>query len=77
MSQWIDVTKQLPPIRKILSEPCQIDGQEVPHLYRSVEVICWDGKRVSGGIVEWFHGQKPLSGVTHWMPLPEQPETSA
>lgn len=77
MNQWIDVAKQFPPIRKILSEPCQIDGQEVPHLYRSGEVICWDGKRVSGGIVEWFHGQKPLNGVTHWMPLPDAPEVDA
>lgn len=73
MSEWIKCEQQLPPIRKILSEPCQIDGREVPHLYRSGEVIVWDGKNVSGCIVEWFHGKQPLSGITHWMPLPAPP----
>ncbi|WP_160286346.1 DUF551 domain-containing protein [Pseudomonas knackmussii] len=73
MSEWISVKDRLPPIRRALSDPCQLEGKEIPTLYRSGEVICWDGKRVSGSIVEWFHGQLPLSGITHWMPLPTPP----
>lgn len=70
---WIRVEDELPPIRKILSESCELQGREIPTLYRSAEVICFDGKRVSCQILEWFHGKMPLSGITHWMPLPGAP----
>lgn len=71
--QWISVETRLPEIKKVLSEKCILEGREVPTLYRSGEVIKFDGKRVSAGIMEWFHGKLPLNGVTHWLPLPSPP----
>lgn len=72
-SRWISVEDRLPPVRQILSDSCVLEGKEIPALYRSAAVICFDGKRVCCQVVEWFHGQMPLSGVTHWMPLPAAP----
>lgn len=74
MIEWISIDERLPPIRKILAGPCVLEGREIPILYRSAEVICFDGKNVSSQIMEWFHGGKPLSGITHWMPMPEPPK---
>jgi len=73
---WIACANQLPPIRSVLSEPCMLEGQPVPTLYRSAHVITFDGHHVSSGIVEWFHGKMPVSGVTHWMALPAAPEVN-
>lgn len=72
--QWVAVTERLPQIKQVLSEKCTLEGRDIPTLYRSGEVLTFDGKRVSAGIVEWFHAKSPLSGVTHWMPLPPAPE---
>lgn len=72
-TQWISVETQLPEIKKVLSEKCILEGRDVPTLYRSGEVITFDGKRVSAGIMEWFHGHLPLNAVTHWLPLPAAP----
>ncbi len=74
MSEWIKCSEQLPPIREILSEKCVLQGEEIPTLYRSGFVLTFDGRRVSGQVIEWFHASKPLSGITHWMPLPEPPQ---
>ena len=73
-SPWVAVSERLPQIKQVLSEKCTLEGRDIPTLYRSGEVLTFDGKRVSAGIVEWFHGKSPLSGVTHWMPLPPAPE---
>lgn len=73
-SPWVAVTERLPQIKQILSEKCTLEGRDIPTLYRSGEVLTFDGKRVSAGIVEWFHAKSPLSGVTHWMLLPPAPE---
>jgi len=70
---WISVEDRLPPVRQILSDSCVLEGKEIPALYRSTDVICWDGKRVGCQIVEWFHAKMPIGGVTHWMPLPAAP----
>ena len=75
-SPWVAVTERLPQIKQVLSEKCTLEGRDIPTLYRSGEVLTFDGKRVSAGIVEWFHAKSPLSGVTHWMPLPKSPESS-
>lgn len=71
---WIPIIERLPQIKQVLSEKCTLEGRDIPTLYRSGEVLTFDGKRVSAGIVEWFHAKSPLSGVTHWMPLPPAPE---
>lgn len=75
-SQWVAVSERLPQIKQVLSEKCTLEGRDIPTLYRSGEVLTFDGKRVSAGIVEWFHAKSPLSGVTHWMPLPAGPEVA-
>lgn len=73
-SPWVAVSERLPEIKQVLLEKCTLEGRDIPTLYRSGEVLTFDGKRVSAGIVEWFHAKSPLSGVTHWMPLPPAPE---
>ena len=74
-SGWIACSERLPPVKSILSEPCELEGKAIPTLYRSGEVATFDGKRVTSGIVEWFHGsQTPVGGITHWMPLPAAPK---
>lgn len=70
---WIPVSERMPQIKQVLSEKCILEGREIPTLYRSGFVLTFDGKQVSAGIVEWFHGKTPFSGVTHWMPLPAAP----
>ncbi|MCY1389117.1 hypothetical protein D9M71_39070 [compost metagenome] len=74
MSEWIKCSDRLPEVASRLSQPCNINGREIPALNRSVEVITFDGHRVWGRRMEWFDEMKPLSGVTHWMPLPEPPK---
>ena len=74
--EWIACSERLPQIKSILSEPCELEGKAIPTLYRSGEVVTFNGKRVTAGIVEWFHGQLPVGGITHWAPLPAAPTLS-
>lgn len=74
MAEWIKCSDRLPEVAKRLDQPCSIDGAAVPALNRSIEVITFDGVQVWSRRLEWFDGMKPLSGVTHWMPLPEPPK---
>lgn len=70
---WIPVSERLPAIKKILNEPCILEGNEVPTLYVSEEVLRFDGRLVTSGTVDWFQGKFPHT-YTHWMPLPAAPE---
>ena len=74
---WIPVSERLPQIKQVLSEKCTLEGREIPTLYRSGLVLTFDGRHVSAGIVEWFHAKSPISGVTHWMPLPAAPSAGS
>jgi hypothetical protein len=73
MSEWVKCSEMLPQIKQVLSEKCTLEGREIPTLYRSGLVLTFDGRNVSAGIIDWFHGKSPLSHVTHWQPLPPPP----
>ena len=74
MSEWIKCSERLPILGQRLSDKLVVEGREIPALNISVEVITFNGERVSSNNINWFDDLHPHAGVTHWMPLPQPPE---
>ncbi|MDH0335140.1 DUF551 domain-containing protein [Metapseudomonas otitidis] len=67
MSKWIKCSEQLPEVRLSRTR----FGSTI---YQSVLVIAFDGRMKSIRRIEWVDLKPPLDGITHWMPVPDDPE---
>jgi hypothetical protein len=65
-SEWVDVNDRLPKITLAQRFLILKAGY-----YHEVAVFSPDGK--GGGY--WYRGKEPMLEVTHWMPLPEIPNS--
>ena len=69
---WINVRDKFPKLSKMVTEPMTEQGQSIPTMYVSVEVLLFKNGKVSVGAVEWFNNG--WINATHWMPLPDAPK---
>lgn len=71
---WISVEDRLPDM-DVEMHGAMVSGQLIAMMDDGVAAVMQCQRRMDDGAVEWFDGVDVLDGVTHWMPLPSQPDT--
>ena len=77
-SPWIDITKELPPIRSVVLVKWRDGGITAAEVWApsAGELVDFDTYGVGGQEREWLWSdyRDPYEGVTHWMPMPKGPK---
>ena len=77
MSEWIRVSERLPRCKRDVNSagtPVLIwPRNPMFHESDAIDGFCYYGKRTTGYATFYLFGAE-ITGVTHWMPLPEPPK---